>query len=554
MLVVHHFFAVWVAVLVPFLWVAWRVGEKRPVAPPRWPQPRLGTRDWAAIGAFAACLALYVGVILWAEDFADYDSSMFIVTTLRGFSHGRPIWPGQGRFFPLGHQEFNLVRHFTRSIYGYFAIGVVELALTIAGTLLLLREYSLQMRLAIVGTLLLAPGFFVSFSGLVYPERNVVFLLVGFLVCVRAYDKTRSAWSLLGALCLLHACLYFKEAVFAFALGFAVARLAIARGRLGRAQVLDLCVCGLALGFLALYAVAMGGRPNLNYATMMQHGPTALSVAWRYASTDLRLVAFVGVALARGAYLWRARKPPDPFWDPVASGALGYAAVFCYLKLFAAWYSAPVDVLGTLYLAWLSRPLWTQRTPARLALGAAAGFACLQGLALISYREVEHKALILSRSKLATFLESQGGTGTVDVFSPYAAPYVLMEVGAYLEHRGIRIPGDQLQPPGSGPSVRLEGLGPFPRGLCQDYRPIPCVEAEAPPPASFVVLLPDDIPQGARPPGDVLYHWAMLGPEIGRLLAPFHALSMHFSQMPVPPSWLELTILRSPPASEAAAH
>jgi hypothetical protein len=63
-----------------------------------------GPRAVAAMALLAVFLGAYVTMTLVWEDFAYYDNSIFTLGTLKGRNYPTPIWQGQGRFFPLGHQ------------------------------------------------------------------------------------------------------------------------------------------------------------------------------------------------------------------------------------------------------------------------------------------------------------------------------------------------------------------------------------------------------------------------------------------------------------------
>jgi hypothetical protein len=82
-----------------------------------------------ALASVALSLVGYIALMLAWEDFAYYDSSYLTFYPLRGIDYNPPIWTNQGRFFPLGHQEFNLVRHFTGTLIGYHALPIFQLVI-----------------------------------------------------------------------------------------------------------------------------------------------------------------------------------------------------------------------------------------------------------------------------------------------------------------------------------------------------------------------------------------------------------------------------------------
>ena len=60
------------------------------------------------LGLFLGCYV--AGLLVW-EDFTYYDNSHFTNETLIGRNVSLQISPEEGRFWPLGHQEFSLLRH-----------------------------------------------------------------------------------------------------------------------------------------------------------------------------------------------------------------------------------------------------------------------------------------------------------------------------------------------------------------------------------------------------------------------------------------------------------
>ena len=81
--------------------------------------------DFVAMFLLLAVVACYVTITLVWEDFADFDSSQLTLFTLKRHNFPPPIW-SNGRFFPLGMQEFNLLRYFTHSVAGYHFLHTIE--------------------------------------------------------------------------------------------------------------------------------------------------------------------------------------------------------------------------------------------------------------------------------------------------------------------------------------------------------------------------------------------------------------------------------------------
>ena len=214
--------------------------------------------------------------LVW-EDFAYYDNSNFTLDILKGRNYPTPIWQGQGRFFPLGYQEFNLLRHFTDTITGYHVLPIAQLLIFSWILLILDDELSIAARVALTILALVTPSILISFSGLIFPEHNVLFFLACLVLSVRRFEQTKSiAWAVAAVVC-AQIILYYKEPAFLLLLGFAAVRLMLwlrnaqnARwdyARLWDAESsLDLCFVSLAVTFLLYYFAVMGIHQKLHYA------------------------------------------------------------------------------------------------------------------------------------------------------------------------------------------------------------------------------------------------------------------------------------------------
>ncbi len=222
------FWPIWITTTaIGVMLVIWVV-PRRESTPPDSIQSR--RHDWSraailAVAFLSVFLACYIaGSLVW-EDFTYYDNSHFTNGTLAGHDIPRQILPESGRFWPLGYQEFNLLRHVTSSVFGYHALHIVQLAL-LSGILLVFdEELSIKARVALITLALITPSFLISFSGLIYPEWNIIFWLVCLAWFVKCFEQTRStAWAV-AALVSSQFMLYYKETAFLLLLGFAVGRL-----------------------------------------------------------------------------------------------------------------------------------------------------------------------------------------------------------------------------------------------------------------------------------------------------------------------------------------
>ncbi len=327
----------------------------------------------ASGGAFAIAglpiliLAGYVTLVLKWEDFADYDDSFFTLVTLRGHNFVPPIWPAESRFFPLGQQEFNVVRHFTSSILGYHAVPLAELVILCCILFFLDNELNISARIALAAVYLLAPSAVTSFTGLVFPDRNVVFWLACLLLFVKFFEKTQGTiWAAATAICAQNT-IYYKETAFLLVLGFAGGRLILrCRGENGRGwnyhrlrekeSRLDVCLVCLTLIFVLLYVTVMSGHPHMRYAQL--YGFSWGDALFYYLRIDPLGFLFVAIALARAYRILLRRSAPDLFWDGLALGGVACWAAYLYLRLCLPYYMAPVDFIAVLYVGRLIILSW----------------------------------------------------------------------------------------------------------------------------------------------------------------------------------------------------
>lgn len=264
----------------------------------------------------ALFLAAYGASILIWEDFAWYDNSLFTVLTLRGHDIPFPIWPESGRFFPLGLQEFNLIRHFTNTVAGYHTLSILEL-LILAALLIVLDDYlSVAARAVLVGVALLTPSAVVSFAGLIYSERNLLLLIAFLALCIRRFKQTHSAPWAVGAVVAAQIMLYLKEPVFLFLPSFAAARIILRNWNCddGRWSVnwlrnvenrLDLCLAVLSLTFLVYFVIAMFPYTSALYLVSNQVSP--LEAVPFYVNVDVLAWVLAAVAVARFYLILRGR-------------------------------------------------------------------------------------------------------------------------------------------------------------------------------------------------------------------------------------------------------
>jgi hypothetical protein len=461
-------------------------------------------RDAVALTLSALVLVAFIVASLKWEDFADYDDAYFTLFTLKGYNFAPPIWQATGRFFPLGHQEFNLIRHFTSSVSGYHALPIAEVLIIFGILLILDDELNIGLRAALAAFVLTLPSIVVCFTGLVFPDRNVVFWLACLVLSIKRFDETRSnVWGVAAAVS-AQFMIYYKETAVLLLFGFALARLML-RCRTSNWAAwdykrlrdtesrLDLCLVCLGILSLLYYAAVMFPHPTMQYADKMRV-PLAQVISF-YLKLDPLAWLFVAVVMRRAYLILRGRVAPSPLWDGLAFGGVVCLSAYLSLGLATVYYLAPVDFMAVLYvgrLAILSRErmrLWSRA--AALVLAFAVLF---QGVSLSAFRLFERKNYIHAKTEIANLIvarcRSRVGIGQ-RLFFPFTDTYPLTEFASYLSYRGVPLEGDMA---GSAwpNGVALVSKAVAKEGPCVPYRSFVCHAGTKPKPGDLVIELPDD--------------------------------------------------------------
>lgn len=514
------------------------------------------------IGFLAVLLAFYIaGSLVW-EDFTYYDNSYFTNGTIVGKNIPLQILPSDGRFFPLGHQEYNVIRHFTTSVVGYHSLRIVQLVL-LCGLLLFFDDaLNIWARLVLIILVLITPGFLISFSGLIYPEWNVIFALACLAWSVKRFEQTESgAWAA-AAVISSQVMLYYKETAFLLLIGFALGRLLLrswnATGpgwdfkRLRDPESrLDLGLALLAVFFFVYYLAAMYPNYNTGYADEAQL-PLA-QIFLSYLKLDLLVWVLAVVVLVRFVQILRRKAEPLLLWDGLALGAVGCLVAYLILRMNAGYFLAPADIIAVLYLGHFAILYLEKMTSAqKLCAAALLALIVLQDFSLSAFRMYERKNVIHAKAEIAKAIKRQYESDPASVkrlFFPFAEPFHIMEFVSYLNYIGV--PVEQAPPvPAAGPSVVIVGRV-FQTDTPCGYRAFLCHAGNRPDSGDLIVVLPDDLARPAelnsyqREDGPVFsYHPR---PSIPHWLFPYvsvlHVVSPIFSQHQLPDSWLDASVI-----------
>jgi hypothetical protein len=559
------FWPIWIAITaMGVMLVLWVVPRHQAVPP----DPDHSRRErWSRAGVLAVVfLVLFLGCyiagsLVW-EDFTYYDNSHFTNETLVGRNVGVQIAPEVGRMWPLGYQEFNLLRHFTHSVTGYHALHIIQLLLLCGILLVFDEELSIAARVALITLVLITPSMVISFSGLIYAEWNIIFLLACLAWSVKRFEQTRStAWAitaLLASQCML----YYKETNFVLLLGFAGGRLLL-RCREPERQGwnfkrlrdpesrLDMCLAVLVVPFLLYYLAAMFPHFSTRYAEDFHLSLGQVLVS--YLEVDLLAWILVAVVVARIFLILRRRIAPSLLWDGLALGGVSCFAAYLVLRMSSGYYLAPVDLVAILYigrLAILSIP--TMSRVSRLCALGLLLLVVLQDTSLSAFRMYERKNVIHAKAEMGHMIQARYRSDPQSVkriFFPFARPFHILEFASYLNYLGV--PVEQVQP-GSAETGGVEMVGPqiTKDGPC-GYRTFVCHPGNSPEPGDLVVLLPDDLtridasnsyrevgtsPQFSYNPRPSIPGW--LEPYVNHL----HVISPIFAHAQLPDSWLTASV------------
>ena len=481
-------------------------------------------RDVTALALLAVFLTSYSVMILVWEDFTYYDNSFFTLVTLKGHNIGAPIWQGEGRFWPLGYQEFNLLRHFTGTITGYHVLAIAQLFIFVTILLLCDDELSMAARVSLAFVALLTPSILISFTGLIFPERNVLLLLACLVLSIKRFEKTQSTpWAVAAAVC-AQIMIYYKETAFLLLFGFAAGRL-ILRCRNGHHATwdyhrlwdkegrLDLCLAGLAVLFSFYYIGVMGIHQKFHYAGDRRQPLGEILLA--YIRLDFLAWLLMFVVLGRICLILRGRAAASPLWDGLALGGVLYILAYCYLGIFNAWYLAPADLIAVLYvgrfavLSWKKMGSWNKAVASMLVF-----IVLIQDVSLSALAVFERKNVIQAKIEIARVIQTQysnDGGNALRLFFPFATPYVIMEFASYLSYRGVPVEGAEAEPTELN-NVALAASGVAKDGPCVEWSSSRCHTVKEPDRGDLVIVLPDDEASlaevsGYRAQGELLFSY-----------------------------------------------
>lgn len=400
---------------------------------------------------FSIFLAFYGFIIVYKQNFANYDNDIFTDAILKGYPYYPPIWPLVGRFFPLGHQEWYFWKLLINSQVPslYFTFSLIQLSIIILLLLKVLNFLSIYYRLITLTFLLTLPSFFHCFDSLTIPERNLIFWLVIFILAVKAYDQTKL--NVYGGIILIvtQIILYYKEPVIIFLAIFSLSRLSyfIYQDRnllkqnsyffwLNKYKIegFILILCSI---FVLLYLFINLPYQSLDYATSRAASPQ--DTLLYYIKSDLLVSIFLIVTILRFIKLIISKKSPDPLWDAIALGMLGYFIGYFKLGLINTYYLAPVDLIAILYISKVLKTYLPSKTNLFL-FWLISSLILIQNITQTPKIYLSRLNFIDGRVQITEFLKdySQKHQNT-SLYFPYAEPHQMYYFSCFLKYKKLNL-------------------------------------------------------------------------------------------------------------------
>lgn len=271
-----------------------------------------------------------------------------------------------GRFMPMAMQEFNLVGYLSNEPFWYFfAIGI-ELVVFIMIFNVYIKEYVTDkfVRYLALIAVLLSPGFVTAFFEIPSQERQVVVLLLAFLLCYTAFIRNRQPIAFFASLLFANLAIYYKEPVFAAIAAFAFSHMILTwRERNLWSKVLDGLLIACAAVFLALYVILVIPKQGVSYIYSTENPLIVLvrNVAnYAFFSDPIPLLLLCPLAGWRMYVLIKGKAAPHPIMDPLGFAGAAYVGVYLVLNIYGPYFLFPAWIMAIpplLYFYLQSRPV-----------------------------------------------------------------------------------------------------------------------------------------------------------------------------------------------------
>ncbi|CAH6921182.1 conserved membrane hypothetical protein [Vibrio chagasii] len=180
--------------------------------PERASQKKLRASDICAIVFLFVSFVIYTINLYIPLEYRHSDSVGYLNSIIKPVLYS-------GRFFPLGHQEFNIVTLDDFGFVGLFSIPFIQSVIAIFIIYKIIPLRSVGIRTLLIVAIFLS-SLSISFSNLIIPERNQIFFILLFLYFS---FNSKESWKIKLGLLFASISLYYKEPTFLIYLSFSIA-------------------------------------------------------------------------------------------------------------------------------------------------------------------------------------------------------------------------------------------------------------------------------------------------------------------------------------------
>jgi hypothetical protein len=325
--------------------VAVLLGRRLPATVPAVPRSDDSSMvPWIVLG-FAS--AAWIALVYLGEYFTAWDHEMFFASLLGApMRYAAPVWPGCGRFFPLGNQEYTLLGLIDTSGVVYKLFAALELLAAVAVSLRAIRAPPTVALLALAG-IATSSSVLGAHLPLVAVERNQILLIGLTLLGSSRFLEGGHPWGAALAAGSAFLLLFYKETSAAIVGGLClwlfVWALRHRKGEWHRPLALSVLLGIGVVVFLGAYLILVQRYVETSY---LEGRAVPFGVAAR-AITMQPWFWVLGPAVAVRAVSRRG----DPALDGLLLGAALYGVGIIWLGLHRPYYSAPVAFVAWIYIA-----------------------------------------------------------------------------------------------------------------------------------------------------------------------------------------------------------
>ena len=338
----------------------------------------------------------YIEIVGWYDSVLD--DNLLNNFSLRHYFVKETMRRNDFRFFPLAHQDLHLLSWFTPYVKVWAMVSVAELIAIVALSCQFISKLTHRsppaLLLMTTVLMLFQPSTATAFFQLIYSERVLTLLLIGYATSYLAYQRTKHRSAFLTTLLLATLGLFFKD--IAPVMFIIPAAITLALGLTGRMEnkpafnkltwpkfygdyKLELWLCGLGVIFILWYVV-------LSLIPSLYEGQDALRPHEKTFEAGIRYTGLLLFTSIRCWTIFRARHQGNLLDGLNLSAILYSLAVYGFTGFQDGSYLAlPVQlvvVLDALYVwsAWLSPYLSARMNDTSMALIGTSACAILIGV------------------------------------------------------------------------------------------------------------------------------------------------------------------------------